>query len=299
MKCPKCGHDNPAGTAICAKCDNILDKSFLGDGFTDEPEASGEAVDFGDNTDRSAPPPPEAGQTEIAPPPTRRSSRRPKPATDPGLLAAKTARKAASLGEEPTEHKAESLPDARKQKRTAQDTPVESAFAPEEGESLKAEGQRMAAEIRVQVRKGWSFYQALRLPEKIALGGAAATFLFSFFPWVRFPPLDSISGVDLGGLFAVLLSVGCGVVVYLRMRPENVSRARYLLFAQLGCAALCAIFMLTRVSAARGYTLSEEELALAEGSGSLLQPGLFLAILGSLAMLGGTLMHHRTLLNKD
>lgn len=295
MKCPKCGHDNPAGTAICAKCDNILDKSFLGDDFTDEP---GESTEFSDSTDRSAPPP-EAGQTEIAPPPTRRSSRRPRPATDTGLLSAKTARKAASLGEEPTEHKAESLPDARKQKRSAQDTPVESAFAPEENESLKAESQRMAAEIRVQVRKGWSFYQALRAPEKIALGGAAGTFLFSFFPWVRFPPLDSISGVDLGSLFAVLLAVGCGVLVYLRVRPENAPRQRFLLFGQLGCAVLCAVFMLTRFGAARGYTLSEEELALTDGSGGLIQAGLVLAVLGSFAMLGGTLMHHRVLLNKD
>lgn len=58
MRCPNCGEQIEEGTAICEHCDYIIDKSFLGDDFTDvEPEPT----------------------TERGPPPRPRSGRRPPP----------------------------------------------------------------------------------------------------------------------------------------------------------------------------------------------------------------------------
>jgi hypothetical protein len=229
MRCPQCGQELEDGTAICGHCDYIIDKSFLGDDFTDmEPE----------------PPAP------------------PEPTTEP------------------------ERPSAR---RSAQDTPVDSSSAPP-SESLSVEASQVTEDVQNMLKKIWGSFQSLSFPDKLAVGGAAGMFLFSFFPWVSVSGVGAVIGFEVGGWFTTVLVAATIAVVAMRQNEHWRDKEKYVIYIQTGIAVFAVLFTLSRMFTLGKTVPFPDSRGVPGVATASIGAGLFLCFLSSVAVLGGALM---------
>ncbi len=251
MRCPKCGAQLEDGTAICEHCDYIIDKSFLGDDFTDmvpEPQA------------------PEP-TTERGPPPRPRSSRRPPPRA-------------------PQDSTEPERPSAR---RRAQDTPVDSSTAPP-SESLSVEASRVTDDVQNTFKKIWANFQRLAFPDKLAVGGAAGMFLFSFFPWVSVSGVGSVIGFDVGGWFTTVLVAATIAVVIMRQHEHWRDKEKYVIYIQTGIAVIAVLFTLSKMFSLGKTVPFPASRGIPGVARASIGAGLFLCFLSAVSVLGGALL---------
>jgi hypothetical protein len=254
MHCPKCGKELKDGTAICDNCDYIIDKSFLGDDFTDvEP-------------DPPTPEPPEP-TTERGPPPKPRSRRRPPPLA-------------------PQDSTEPERPSAR---RSAQDTPVDSSTAPP-SESLSVEASRVTDDVQNTFKKIWGVFQRLTFPDKLAVGGAAGMFLFSFFPWVSVSGVGAVIGFEVGGWFTTVLVAATIAVVVMRHHEHWRDKEKYVLYIQTGIAAIAVLFTLSKMFSLGKTVPFPASRGIPGAASASVGAGLFLCFLCSVALLGGAFL---------
>ncbi|MFC1654357.1 hypothetical protein ACFL2F_01015 [Myxococcota bacterium] len=252
MRCPQCGQELDDGTAICDHCDHIIDKSFLGDDFTDmEPD----------------PPEPSEPTTERGPPPRPRSSRRPP-------------RPASQDSTEPER------PSAR---RSAQDTPVDSNTAPPSG-SLSVEASRVTDDVSNTLKKIWGNFQRLTFADKLAVGGAVGMFLFAFFPWVSVSGVGAVIGFEVGGLFTTVLMGATIALVFMRQNEHWRDKEKYILYVQTGIGILAVLFTLSKMFSLGKTAPFPVSRGVPGAATASVGAGLFLCFLSSVAVLGGALI---------
>lgn len=248
MRCPGCNQEVPENTAICGHCDYIIDKSFLGSDFTDlQPAAE-----------------PEQGVTACGEPPRPSSNRRPANRAEDE-----------DVGDRPR---------PRSARRCAQDTPVDSSSAPP-ADNLVLEGSRVTEDVQDTLKSIWGGFTALTLPDKLAVGGAAGMFVFSFFPWVG----EEI-GFEVGGLFCALLVAVTVALVLMRQHRHWRDKEKYIIYLQAGIGVFAVLFTISKM-----LSLGKTAPVIPNGSMqvpvvSRLGAGLFLCFLSAAAMLGGALL---------
>jgi hypothetical protein len=252
MRCPQCGQEIEDGSAICEHCDHIIDKSFLGDDFTDmEPEPE---------------PEPSEETTERGPPP-QRSRRRPPP-------------------QAPQDSTEPERPSAR---RSAQDTPVDSGTSPP-SESLSVEASRVTDDVTNTLKKIWGNFQRLTFADKLAVGGAAGMFLFSFFPWVSVSGVGSVIGFEVGGLFMTVLTAATIAMVFMRQNKHWRDKEKYILYIQTGIGAIAVLFTLSKMFSLGKAVPFPASRGIPGMASASVGAGLFLCFLSSVAVLGGALL---------
>jgi hypothetical protein len=295
MKCPKCGRQNPEGTVICSGCDAILDKSFLGGDFTDESGAAKpDKPPWDEDTAKPA-----AGDAPAAPP-SKPGRRRPSSAPVPAQEQATERRIEKKPVPKPAARSSDGEPTApRKEKRSDSDTPPQPSFAPRQNENLKSESARMAKEVEGTLKKGWSFFLLCRLADKLSIAGGFGVFVFVFFPWVTIPRAEVFTGFELGGWFAGLLGIGTIVLVWLRLQPEWLPRARYVLYGQLAATATCLIYLLTRTGTAKSVRFSGADMGMVDNLPPVIGAGLILCLGAAIVALAGTLMLYKDMIRRN
>jgi len=253
MRCPQCGQEVEDGAAICEHCDYIIDKSFLGDDFTDmepEPEAPAE---------------PEP-TTERGPPPQRSRRRPPR--------------------EAPKDSTEPERPSAR---RKAQDTPVDSSSAPS-SENLSVEASRVTDDVGNTLKNIWGKFKSLGFADKLAVGGAAGMFLFSFFPWVSVSGVGAVIGFEVGGWFMTVLTAVTIALVFMRQNPHWHDKEKYILYVQTGIGAIAVLFTLSKMFSLGKAVPFPASRGIPGMAAASVGAGLFLCFLASVAVLGGALL---------
>jgi hypothetical protein len=250
MRCPQCGQELEDGTTICEHCDYIIDKSFLGDDFTDmEPE----------------PPAPPEPTTERGPPPQRSRRRPPRPPQD------------------------STEPERPSARRSAQDTPVDSSTAPP-SESLSVEASRVTDDVQNTLKKIWGNFQRLVFADKLSVGGAAGMFLFSFFPWVSVSGVGAVIGFEVGGWFMTILTAATIALVFMRQNPHWRDKEKYILYIQTGIGAIAVVFTLSKMFSLGKSIPFPASRGISGVATASVGAGLFLCFLASVAVLGGALL---------
>ncbi|MBW1872512.1 MAG: hypothetical protein JRJ19_10625, partial [Deltaproteobacteria bacterium] len=194
MECPNCGKQVADDSSICDHCDYILDKSFLGQDFTDDDDHAS-VEDDQDNA--------------VAP--ERSSRRRPEPED----------------GEEMDELEKE-MQAIRERRRVVQ-TPVPTTTTVKESQTLEEESGKISKDIEGVLGKYWKMFKSLSKPDKLLVGGGAGLVLFSFFPWVSFAGLASLIGLEVGGWFSLLLGAAIISLVFLRDQKHWRDKQKYIL----------------------------------------------------------------------
>jgi hypothetical protein len=252
MECPNCGNQVADDASICDHCDFILDKSFLGDDFTDDGDQAAAEVDQGQ-----------------AAAPQRSSRRRPEPEDD----------------EEMDELEKEMQ--ALRERRRVSQTPVPTTTTVKESETLEEESGKIAKDIEGVLGKYWKAFKALQKPDKLLVGGGAGLALFSFFPWVSFAGVASLIGLEVGGWFTLLMGGAIISLVFLRGQKHWRDKQKYILYAQLGVAGLAVLFVLIRMGSLGSVGGDDIGSELHKSLGASLGVGLVLCLAASVTMAVG------------
>ncbi len=253
MKCPKCGSQVAEGQSICDECDYIVDKSFLGDDFTDQGSASVEDVRYEDESLDSAAQPRDGGH-----PPKRKQKNREQ--TDPELQAPQSLPQGQTApGVSPLDH------------------------------SLRQEGRRIAKDVEGNLLGLWTRFKNFEHPDKIAVAGAVGLFFFTFFPWVSFGP-ETLIGLDVGGWFALLLSAATVALVHLREQKHWRDHESYVLYTQMGVAAITVLFIIVKMSSIKSARTVEAQLDWQRVIGAEIHLGLILCFFSAITILAGALL---------
>jgi hypothetical protein len=272
MKCDSCGTVVKAGTAVCPKCDAILDMNA----FSTEPPPADEA--------EPGPMKPRASSTA--------NKKVKRTASGTGAPAAKKKEAFASnsvrhmppapprlLKPDPSEVKEDidwrqMSKDAVAKMKPQEEFKAESAATPEQ----------LAAEAK-------SLFKNLGFADKIAGGGAVGTILSSFFPWKEtFDQGDHLGLMSLGApVFLAAIAVASAVMIRVKnMMPK--ANPMTLWLTQFGSACFCVLWCLVFIKTAWDPTRTRSPVGNAEMWASSPSMGVVLALLFSLAAVAGTLL---------
>lgn len=318
LNCPGCGTKVEDGTTICPSCDYIIDASFIS---TDAPDESDDAPP------PARKPAPRPARTASGRPATGRStSARPAVRTNAGAkpkaASSQTARPASpppsddatnirsmdeivrNASQRPNNARPASAP--RPAARSGGSRPAPPPARPQEtqldpsdinyvptrdtsGMGTHGTGAIMAPEQVVADFR--DFMGVLGLSDKIAFIGALVILLTAFFPWKETAKDGDILGLMSTGLIAILGALGIlgtiGVRVRRFMPNLNVLIPWMVqLMLSFGCVLWCVIFM--KIS----YDATEVPSPMGNSTIMNSSPsmGVFLALLGALACLAGTLL---------
>jgi hypothetical protein len=199
------------GASICAFCDYIIDRSFLGEGYTDEPIR------------------PANNQPE-------KSEKVDNPLLyeDTGKIVLSNHDKSPSSNP-PSDNQSLKLPDSsRTSESPKKEDPAEKTSP-------------IFKDVENILLKIWQSFLRHSVPDKLTIGGAAALLVFTLFPWVQVPGLGSRIGLELGGWVTLLCAAGFAALVQTRHHPKWYSFERPILYFQIGAASLLVLFLLVRM----------------------------------------------------
>jgi hypothetical protein len=295
LNCPGCGTKVADGTSICPKCDYIIDSSFLSSAppsGEDDEESTAAAQDPRKAAPRPARPAGSlAGKSSTgkvrAPSSTGKSG--PRPAATPGKPSGKTGAKPAvraapaSRASEPAaepEPKAE--PPARK-------SILPPAQPPTPSRTLSTGSKMVAPEQMMEEAR--EFITDLTKADKIALAGSSVVVLSCFLPWKETAADGDILGLmssGFGSMLLALLVIGTLVVRVRQSMPRLNPLVPWL--TQLITSVVCVLYtlVLLRVS------VDSTEVPSAIGNQMIMNSspsiGVFIALLGALGAMAGSLM---------
>ncbi|MBN2497951.1 MAG: zinc ribbon domain-containing protein [Deltaproteobacteria bacterium] len=304
MKCPQCGEENPDGTMICEHCDAILDDSFLEDEEDlDEDYASAEDTPGGRDTQQFAAADEEPWDEEEEDEEDVRAAAPPSaPSSGQRSFSREQMRKKAQQREipEPDEEDEEEFAEIRRQReevrkrRTAalagrpKPMRIDEEKEKGKGQGLAIEASQVGKDVEGMLSKLKAFFLGLPKQDKLSLIGAGVMFLSSLFPWVEIEQQGSRIGLEMGGLFLILLAAALVALVYLRSSPDWKERAHYVLFGQLGVAGIALVFGLAKLFTSSSFTsISPADGVLRTHAGHL-QFGIILAFLACGLAAGGS-----------
>lgn len=252
MNCPQCRTNVADGTSICPRCDYILDASFL----SDEPAAPRRP------TTASRPARPVAGAKDVATvikSVEQIEAQRPRPATP-----------------------ARPAPKPRPE-------PEPRVYAEEvAGEGSRPGSSYVTAEAALEDVK--TFVRELRLADKLAFLGAAATVLMCFLPWKETAEEGEVLGLMSLGAVVFALSIVAMTSVYVRLEntmPQLQPFVPWLV--QLGALAFGLLWSVVYIKLSSDHRMRPglfgDEVALSSPS-----LGVFIAIVTQIIALAGTVM---------
>ena len=237
MKCDSCGTVVKTGTAICPKCDAVLDAGAFS---TEPPKAEDSISGVGPVKSRGT----GSGAKKVV-----------KKATTGGQAAVK---KAPAAGQDAASKYNKFMPPAppRLLKADPNDNPdidwrkmskdAVAALRPEE--KFKAESAATPEELAAETKQ---LIKSLGFSDKLAAGGSALTVLSSFFPWKEtFDNGDSLGLMSLGApVFLAAIAVLACVIVRVRgMAPKM--NPMMLWLTQFGSACFCVLWCLVFIKSA-------------------------------------------------
>ncbi|MBJ6763990.1 hypothetical protein JGU66_24725 [Myxococcaceae bacterium JPH2] len=292
LNCPGCDTQVAEGSSICPVCDYIIDSAFL-----------------------SAEPPPEQDDDE-----STGAAEDPRAAAKPAARArpAKPARPAPSDDatnvksmEQITRERAQRPPSrpapaarpsssgsggraAAPAPRRAPAPPPEPSYSDVEDAWERAErrpGSSAIEDPEVLMLQGRDFLRELKGADRIAFWGAAAVVLSCFLPWKETAADGDILGLMSAGVGACLLSVGVMIAISVRVR-RSLAQLNPMVpwLAQLGMSIVTLLWGLIFMKLASDTARVPTPMGNTEMMNSSPSMGVFLAVLGALAALGGTLM---------
>jgi len=248
----------PDGTAICEHCDHILDKSFLGEGFTDEAgEDGGDELDQDDGDDLD-----EDGEEEVEEDVEGRSSNK-----------------------DEVEREMEEL----RSRRRVEKNPPRAAAGIEESKDVSQEAGKLIKDVQGTFSNAWGFYKALGLADKLCTAGGAADFLFAFFPWVTISGASSVTkiGIEVGGLLSMLMGAAMIALVYIRQKRHWRDKQKIIIYAQIGVACITLIYLLYQMGHLGSMAPADTDSPIDMTIGTHTQIGLVFSVLGAMAMAAG------------
>ncbi|WP_343073534.1 hypothetical protein [Pyxidicoccus fallax] len=291
LNCPGCGSKVAANTSICSVCDYIIDGSFL----SDEPPAdNGEEADDAPEEPRPAAKPAAAarpkgktGARAAVPPPDSDSTNI--RSMDEIVRAAppRPAARAAAGGSRATPA-ARAAPPPR---RAPEPPPEDDGPDPWDRSARAGEESNAVADPEELIRDAKELFALLTGGDKVAFWGAALVLLSCFLPWKDTAADGDILGLMSMGVGAFVLSILVMTAVSLRVKGslQNVNPVVPWM-GQLLCAFICLVWCVIYIKTASDSTKVPSGFGNAEVVNSSPSLGVYLALLGSLAALGGTLL---------
>jgi len=268
MTCPSCGEAVADGVAICPQCDAVVDPSFF-----DKP---------------SSPAPskrPAAGKkpavrrplaTNTGAPPRRTGNTGVKPAV-------KKDRPGGQGMPEAPQRMLKEAPEVRPDWRVKDEPRAAPARATPSGYHM-VDPEDFWGEVK-------GFVSELTTADKLAFIGAFSALISCFFPWK-----DTITEGEVLGLMslgAAVFGVTLIILVAIVIRVRKVMPALHALIPwliQFGGACFCIVWCLVYIKLALDTTMARSPIGNFERWVSSPSAGVYIALLMSVVMLGGTLM---------
>ncbi|WP_426753085.1 hypothetical protein [Myxococcus sp. Y35] len=285
LNCPGCGSKVAANTSICPDCDYIIDGSFLSGGpSADAPE---ESTDAAEDPRRVAKPAPRRPR-----PAPGRSGSRPAAAAPPNADATNIRSMDEVVRSAPQQRAARSgaaRPAPRKAPAPAPE-PVSSADPWNRSDDLE-ESSGGVADPDELIRDAKELFSQLHGGDKVAFWGSALVLLSCFLPWKETAVDGDVLGLMSLGAVAFVLSIGMMTAVTIRVKGSlpNVNPVvpwMGQLIASIVCLIWCGIY----IKVSSDTTMVPTPIGNSEMMNSSPSFGVYVAILGSLAALGGTLL---------
>ncbi len=290
VKCPGCGAQVAAGTAICPKCDNILDMSFLD---ASAPEGTPTAAE--ETQPRATMPKPPSGSARAARPPS--GANRPVGRPPTRGAAKPVARSSAGADEStpPRGTKGPRMPDAPQRVIAEKRAKVDYAALDKEygqdhlpaAPAFKAERMTGADEAYEEAKQ---FLGALASSDKLAMVGAALLIMASFLPWKITAADGEVLGLVSTGLISTIAAIASIASIYVRvknLRPQLNPIVPWM--GQLGSISIAIVWCLVFVKISWDGTMTASVDGNVQMMASKPDAGVFIAIGAGLISLAGTL----------
>jgi hypothetical protein len=290
MKCPQCGYQNKPGISICDKCDFILDASFLGD--ADGGQEAEEPPELDESTQSGPPPKPSRtrpSQTQAAEPPQddghphKRGSRFIAGGIDDPVLEGDPMAISTAKPKDDDDWRAELR---REREQKAAEAAQQARDAPPA--RPQNESDRIVGDLKSVFAKGQGAYKGLTRADQLSVAGAGLMFLMCFFPWVSIERQGSLVGLEVGGLWLLLLAGCVGGAVFLRRTAHWQSRPKPIVLGQAGALALSLVFILSKITGLNSMRVVVPEADLEIPAAASVQFGIFLALVGAAVAAYGT-----------
>ncbi|WP_240359670.1 hypothetical protein [Pyxidicoccus trucidator] len=291
LNCPGCGSKVAANTSICSVCDFIIDGSFL----SAEPPADADDEPTGAQED-----PRPAKPAADARPKGKSGSRAAAPVQAPDEEEATNIRSrdeilrsapAPARTAKPARPAPRPAPAPRRAPEPAA-APVDSGTDPWDRSSKgSSSGGGPIADPEELIRDAKELFRMLAGGDKVAFWSAAVVLLSCFLPWKETAADGDVLGLMSMGAGAFVLSILVMIAVGMRVtgtlqKWNPVVPWMGQLVAAFTCLVWCIIFIKVSADTTRVPT----PVGNAEMMNSSPSFGVFVAVLGSIAMLGGTLL---------
>ncbi|MDC0708854.1 hypothetical protein POL68_10290 [Stigmatella sp. ncwal1] len=326
LNCPGCGTQVADGTSICPKCDYIIDTSFLS---SDPPPGSqdddDEVTGAGADPRQAAPPPRPArrastsastgrvptharsggaasvGRTGSRPAAGARASAPSKPATEDStqiknvkdIAPSRAPPRPASRPPSRSVPAARRAPAASPPEAELDDAEPRKALLPpsqpSDERAYNHTGRIVAPEEVISDAR--AFVDELTRSDKITFAGAAAIIISCFLPWKETAEDGEILGLLSIGAVALVGAVAIIAAIAVRVRrtmPSLHPLAPWVL--QLGVSIFCIFFTLIAIRLASDSTVVASPIGNQMVENSSASLGVFLALLGAIGALTGSLM---------
>lgn len=271
MKCPSCGENVADGVAICPKCDAVVDMDFLTKSDSTEPAAK----------------PLRTGNTGV------KKAVRPKGNT--GVNAAVPRKPAGNTGAKPAVKRNNAMPEAPAREIREPRVKNDDWKVKDEGPRPVPAPANPSGYHMVDPEDFWGevkgFVGDLTLADKLAFIGAFSAMVSCFFPWK-----DTITDGEVLGLMslgAAVFAVTVVIIIAIIIRVRKVMPALHALvpwLIQFGGACFCIVWCLVYIKLALDTTMARSPIGNFERWVSSPSAGVYIALLMSVMMLGGTLM---------
>jgi hypothetical protein len=290
LNCPGCGSKVAANTSICSVCDYIIDGSFL----SDEPPG-----DNSEDTDEAPEEPRRAAKPTAAARPKGKTGPRPAVADEDAtnirsiddIARSAPPRPARAAGGSRSTPAARAAPPPRRAPEPVAPPPLDDGPDPWDRSARASGGGDGIADPEELLQDTRELLGLLAGGDKVAFWGAAAVVLSCFLPWKETAADGDILGLMSLGLGAFILAILVMTAVGLRVKG-SLQRVNPVVpwMGQLLCSFVCLVWCVVFIKVASDATRVPAEFGGGEVMNSSPSLGVFLAVLGSLASLGGTLL---------
>ncbi len=294
LNCPGCGSKVADNTSICSVCDYIIDGSFL----SAEPPADNSEDEAADAPEEEAPRP-AAKPAATARPKGRTGSRTAVPDADGESTNIRSmdeiVRSAPPRPARPaTASRAGTGSRAAAPPRRAPEPvapPVDDGPDPWDRASRGGGGNDSVADPEELIRDAKELFGLLAGGDKVAFWGAAVVVLSCFLPWKETAVDGDVLGLMSLGVGAFVLAILVMTAVGMRVKG-SFERINPVVpwMGQLVCAFVCLVWCVIFIKVSSDMTRVPSDIGNAEVMNSSPSLGVFIAVLGSLASLGGTLL---------
>jgi hypothetical protein len=301
LNCPGCGSKVADDAAICNVCDYIIDTSFLS---AEPPGSNDEDEDEG----ASAQEPPRPAAKPAAPARTRsagdKSGSRAAVASSADSTNVKsmdeivrsapprpgrgTTGSRGAVAPAPPRRPPPPKPAAPEPEAVGGD-PWDRAHRPERGGDDGDSGLADTGELLAEARE---FMGLLSSADKLAFWGAVTVILSCFLPWKSTAAEEDVLGLMSLGFGAFLLAFGIIACIGMRVRGAGARNFNPVVpwMGQLVTSFLCLVWCVIFIKISSDTTRVPTPIGNAEMMNSSPSIGVFIAVLGALAALGGSIL---------